>query len=74
MGQEKLSPKFGLKGKPRSQAPPPSFKDLALQPPLVYSLVPNLRMPGMAPWAGATSILALRLLQVLPPPPHHRGH
>lgn len=66
-----LSPKFGLEEKPRSQAPPPSFKDLAPQPPLVYSLVPNLRMPGMAPWAGATLILALRLPPALPP---HRGH
>lgn len=41
--------------------PSPSFKDLAFHPPLVYSLVPNLRMPGMAPWAGATSTLALSL-------------
>lgn len=71
--QGKQSPKFGLEGEPGGQAPPPTPAPAQRIPlpthPCLNSLVPNLRMPGMAPWAGATSVLAFCPPQPAPPPP-----
>lgn len=71
-GQGKQSPKFGLEGKPGGQAPPPTQSIPPSTHPFEF-LVPNLRMPGMAPWAGATSVLALRPQRHPPPPPMDTG-
>jgi hypothetical protein len=67
-GQGKQSPKFGLEGKPGGQAPPPRAGGRAGGAPA------GRRGPGMAPWAGATSALALSPPQRCPPPPPRNGH
>lgn len=62
LAQGMLSPKFGLEGKPRSQAPPPSFKDLAPQPPLCLFI-------GAKPQNARNGPLGRCHLNPGPPPP-----